>query len=227
MCVKCDLLKPFFGQLLEVMWRGASCDMASSELDRFMAQYMCDSRLLLKDEFVPSLATDKGTVNGLPLLNTVICTPGNLAVLAPPAVAFWTPRRQIPPSKFKFRCVPLCRSRGVVIKIPAPTGPIFFITTPARALLHFEGVFRGRGGHFARLMAAWTTSMARSGSRRGARNGGRSRVPSALAASSNRSQTGTGLGSTERSQAESPGLGALAPSTDRRRKSGAAPWTIR
>lgn len=71
---------------LVMRWRDSGCDLAANEVDKYMAQYITNCRMLLRDATVMSIATDKGSVNGLPLQDTIIGVPTGYAVLAPPAV---------------------------------------------------------------------------------------------------------------------------------------------
>lgn len=119
-CIRRDVLQPLLGQLvvgisrrLEVKigeraqckgdatsrydftWRDASSDLAKNEVDRHMAQYLCNCRDLFGQSLVFSIATDKGWRNSLPLLNTLIGLPDNHLALAPPQVAL-SPHRYAP-----------------------------------------------------------------------------------------------------------------------------------
>lgn len=68
----------------------SSMDLISQDgVDSFVAQYVMNSVETFEHmchDSVFSVATDKGTINGLPLQDTVVALPGNVAWLCAPAV---------------------------------------------------------------------------------------------------------------------------------------------
>ena len=106
---------------LTMQWRDSSSDLSPDDVDRCMAQYMCNCRDLLVDIPCLSMSTDKGWVNGLPLQNSVIGTPANHAIVCAPQVSGKTYKA----NPFVKSCVSLS-SFGLLrwggAHFPGPTG---------------------------------------------------------------------------------------------------------